>query len=94
MNFDGIIFSAAALFIMGIYHPIVIKAEYRFSQRIWPLFALVGAACVAVSLKMDGLASYTVAFLGATNLWCIIELKQQEKRVEKGWFPRNPNRKR
>ena len=79
---------------MGIYHPIVIKAEYYFSQRIWPLFGIIGAACIALSLYQEGLASYITAFLGATNLWCIIELKQQERRVQKGWFPSNPKRKR
>lgn len=93
MNFEGITFSAAALIIMGIYHPIVIKAEYYFSQRIWPLFAAIGIICLVISLRLDGLASYTAAFFGAVNLWCIVELKQQEKRVERGWFPKNPNRK-
>lgn len=92
MNFDGLIFSAAALFIMGIYHPIVIKAEYHFSQKIWPLFAAIGIACLIASLYLKGVISYTVAFLGATNMWCIIELKQQAKRVAKGWFPKNPNK--
>lgn len=93
MNFEGIIFSAAALIIMGIYHPIVIKAEYYFSQRIWPLFGAVGIIFVAISVQLDGLASYTAAFFGAVNLWCIVELKQQQKRVARGWFPKNLNRK-
>jgi len=26
-------------------------------------------------------------------LWSIHELFEQEKRVERGWFPKNPNRK-
>ena len=26
--------------------------------------------------------------------WSILELYEQEKRVDKGWFPRNPKRKR
>ncbi|MBQ5683504.1 MAG: DUF4491 family protein, partial [Peptococcaceae bacterium] len=25
--------------------------------------------------------------------WSIGELKEQRERVEKGWFPKNPNRK-
>lgn len=93
LNFDGIVFSAVAMFIMGIYHPIVIKAEYHFSQRIWPLFAAIGLACLVISVQLSGLASYIVAFLGATNLWCIVELKQQGRRVARGWFPANPKRK-
>ena len=30
--------------------------------------------------------------LGASFLWSVKELFEQEKRVEKGWFPKNPNR--
>ena len=31
--------------------------------------------------------------LGAGCLWSIRELKEQAKRVEHGWFPKNPKRK-
>ena len=31
--------------------------------------------------------------LGAGCLWSIRELKEQAKRVERGWFPKNPKRK-
>lgn len=36
------------------------------------------------------------ALLGVTafsSFWTILEIFEQEKRVEKGWFPRNPKRK-
>ncbi|MBQ8919947.1 MAG: DUF4491 family protein, partial [Acidaminococcaceae bacterium] len=32
------------------------------------------------------------AVVATTCFWSILELFQQEKRVEKGWFPKNPNR--
>ena len=38
MNFESIIIAAATFFIIGIFHPIVIKAEYYFSKKIWPVF--------------------------------------------------------
>jgi len=37
--------------------------------------------------------SAILATLGFSLLWSIHELFQQRKRVEKGWFPKNPNRK-
>ena len=92
LNYEGIALSAAALLIIGIYHPIVIKCEYYFSQKIWPVFLAVGAALVIWSLFLSGFWSPLAAYLGAVNLWCIIELKQQAERVRKGWFPRNPRR--
>ena len=30
---------------------------------------------------------------GFSSLWSIIELFKQKKRVERGWFPRNPKRR-
>lgn len=38
MNFESIIMGVAAFVIIGAFHPIVIKAEYHFSHRIWPAF--------------------------------------------------------
>ncbi|MCR5762581.1 MAG: DUF4491 family protein [Treponema sp.] len=45
------------------------------------------------ALFTQGILSYILAILGTTCLWCIIELFHQKKRVEKGWFPKNPKRK-
>ena len=84
---------AVAFFIIGVFHPIVIKAEYYFSYRIWPVFAIVGTALLVLTLFMHGILAFIVSFLGITSLWCIIELFHQKRRVEKGWFPKNPDRK-
>ena len=92
MNFQPIIFGAVTFIIIGVFHPIVIKAEYYFSYKIWPLFAVIGTALLVSTLFMDGLLANILSILGITCLWCIIELFQQKKRVEKGWFPQNPNR--
>ena len=34
-----------------------------------------------------------LGIFGFSCLWSIRELFEQVERVEKGWFPRNPNRK-
>ena len=41
----------------------------------------------------DRFWSTLLAVWGASSLWGIGELFEQRKRVEKGWFPRNPKRK-
>ncbi|XME01392.1 DUF4491 family protein [Lachnospiraceae bacterium C1.1] len=32
--------------------------------------------------------------LGITCIWCIVELFEQEKRVERGWFPNGRKREK
>ena len=72
----------------------MIKAEYRFGVRPWPLFLGAGLICVVASLFVPSfLASGILAILGFSCLWTIRELFDQAERVRKGWFPRNPNRK-
>ena len=38
--------------------------------------------------------SSALAVIGMSSWWSILELFEQEKRVQKGWFPANPNRKK
>lgn len=77
----------------GIFHPVIIKCEYYFSAKVWPVFLVLGLACLAVSLwSGNDTVSDISGILGFILLWSIRELKQQEKRVAKGWFPRNPER--
>lgn len=83
----------AALLTIGIFHPIVIKAEYYFSKSIWPVFLLAGIALFIISALSESLVcSALYAIVGAGSLWSIHELFQQEKRVKKGWFPKNPKK--
>jgi hypothetical protein len=93
MNVQGIIIGGAAFLIIGLFHPIVIKAEYHLGARIWPLFLLVGVAFCGASLFVaETVWSAILGVLGFSSLWSIRELFEQAERVEKGWFPRNPER--
>uniref|UniRef100_UPI0006CFDD4A DUF4491 family protein n=1 Tax=Clostridium sp. NkU-1 TaxID=1095009 RepID=UPI0006CFDD4A len=80
--------------IIGLLHPVVIKAEYYFGGKIWPVFLIAGALCIGFSLACPGgILSALLAVLGFSLLWSIKELAEQKKRVEKGWFPKNPKKK-
>ena len=92
MHWSGILIGAISFLVIGIFHPIVIKGEYYFTHKIWPLFLVGGLAFCAASLFVaNGVASATLAIVGFSMLWSILELKHQAS-VEKGWFPRNPKR--
>ena len=92
-GFDGIIIAFSSLFIIGIFHPIVIKGEYYLSEKIWPVFLVAGLILCAFSVFTSGIVSVILALTGSACLWSIKELKEQTKRVEKGWFPKNERRK-
>jgi hypothetical protein len=51
-------------------------------------------ACIVGALFIENaILSSIVGVFGASALWGIGELFAQKKRVEKGWFPKNPKRK-
>lgn len=93
MQFEGTLIGLSSFLIIGIFHPIVIKAEYYWSKKCWPLFLLVGLALLVWSLFLDSPRwSAIVGVTGFSCLWSIKELFEQEERVRKGWFPSNPKK--
>ena len=50
MNFYGVILGVFTLVIIGLGHVIVIKAEYYFSKRVWPVFLVIGLGAAIVSV--------------------------------------------
>lgn len=89
MNYTGIVIGTLTFLIIGIFHPLVIWAEYNFTKNIWPVSALVGVVFIVLSLFSSSVfVSCIFAVFAASSLWSIRELFQQEKRVEKGWFPK------
>ena len=95
MNFTGIIIGLATFLIIGIFHPIVIKAEYYLGTRCWWMFLLAGVAFGAVSMLIDNVIISTI--MGVTSFssfWSFLELKEQKDRVRKGWFPEGPGHKK
>lgn len=95
MYFTGIIIAVCTFLTIGIWHPIVIKTEYYWGTRAWSVFLLIGLAAIAAALFIENtIVSAVVGVFGASALWGIGELFEQKKRVERGWFPKNPKRER
>lgn len=94
MNFEGLLVGVFTFLIIGVSHPIVIKTEYYFGTRPWWIYLLVGIAALAAALFVeDVIISSLLGVLSFTAFWAIKELFEQEQRVERGWFPRNPKRR-
>lgn len=93
LHFTGIIIGIATFFIIGIFHPIVVKSEYHFGVGCWWVFALFGTVTMAAALLVaDVLWSTLLAVVGASSFWSIKELFEQRERVRKGWFPKKEKR--
>lgn len=93
MFFTGMLIAVGTFFIIGLFHPLVVKTEYYFGTRPWWLFLISGIIAVGGSLLVANIAvSALLGVLGASLLWSIGELFAQKRRVERGWFPMNPRR--
>ncbi|MBR6198244.1 MAG: DUF4491 family protein [Bacteroidaceae bacterium] len=94
MNYIGIIIAVTTFFVIGLFHPIVIKGEYYFGTKCWWWFLILGIAFIVASLFVDDvIISPVLGVIGCSCLWSILEIFEQKKRVQKGWFPMNPKRK-
>ncbi len=94
MNLHGIFIGLCSFLIIGFFHPIVIKSEYHFGKKVWPLFLISGIAFIVLSLFLQGtIAPAIMSILGFSCLWSIHEIIEQEERVKKGWFPANEKKR-
>ena len=94
MYFEGLIIAVVTFLIIGAFHPIVIKSEYYWGVRCWPVFALVGIILLGISLFVENvLLAAIIGITGCSSLWSVLEIFEQRERVRKGWFPMNPKRK-
>ena len=94
MYFEGVIIAVVTFLIIGAFHPIVIKSEYYWGVKCWPVFALVGIILLGISLFVQNvLLAAIIGITGCSSLWSVLEIFEQRERVRKGWFPMNPKRK-
>lgn len=90
----GFLIGVLTFILIGLFHPLVIKGEYYFGQKVNYAFA-AGAmlfAFLSFCLKNYDLEVIS-AIIACCCLWSIKEVKDQEKRVLKGHFKENPKRK-
>ncbi|MDR0982661.1 MAG: DUF4491 family protein [Culturomica sp.] len=94
-NLTGLLIGAATFLVIGLFHPLVIKGEYYLGVRCWLIFLLMGAAGAIGALAVENIFwSSMLGVVAFSSFWSILEVFEQRKRVEKGWFPSNPKRKK
>jgi len=93
VNFTGIILGFAMLCLIGLGFLWVIKLEYFFGAKIWKWILALGILTCIASLWVPYFwISSLMGIFGGSVVWGATELPEQEKRVRRGLFPRNPKR--
>ena len=88
MNLIGLLVGLSTFLIIGLFHPLVIKAEYYIGVKSWVLFAVAGVVFSVASLLAEGFILSTILGVVAfSSFWSILEVFEQRERVRKGWFP-------
>ena len=94
IHWEDLIIGIGTFLIIGLFHPVVVKAEYYWGTRCWWIFLILGIIGIAGSLLIsDILISSLLRVFSFSSFWTIKEVFEQRERVLKGWFPMNPKRK-
>ncbi len=92
-HLQGIVIGLSTFLVIGLFHPVTIKCEYYFGKKCWWWFLVLGIIFMALSVATsDVLLSTLFGVIAFSSFWTIKEVFEQEERVRKGWFPRNPKR--
>lgn len=94
LSFEGLAVGLITFLIIGLFHPLVIKGEYYYGVRCWWAFLVLGVIMCIASLMSTGTLSIIAGVVAFSSFWSIGEVFEQRKRVERGWFPANPKRKK
>ncbi len=88
LHFSGIIVGICSFFIIGLFHPLVIKAEYYFGVKFWWVFLVMGLTGIVASLlTANQVLSILLGVFAFSSFWGIREMFEQRERVRKGWYP-------
>jgi hypothetical protein len=93
LNLNGILIGLTAFFIIGLFHPLVIRLEYRYGKRVWWALFIPGIFFTVFSLFLTQFFSIISGCLGFAFFWSTGEIFMQHERVIKGQAKRNPERK-
>ena len=70
LHFEGIVIGICTFLIIGLFHPIVVKAEYYWGTRCWWWFLLLGIAGIIGSVLIgDILISTLLGVFSFSSFW-------------------------
>lgn len=92
-NLMGLLLGLVTFLIIGLFHPLVIKGEYHFGVKCWWCFLILGIITLCLSVMTSNFfLSSIFGVISFSSFWSILEVFEQRKRVERGWFPKKEKR--
>ena len=92
-HLSGLVIGICTFLIIGLFHPIVVKAEYYWGTKCWWIFYFTPIFGPLACLYSENIMIASLLGVFAfSSFWTIKEIFEQEERVKKGWFPKNPKR--
>lgn len=92
MNWLGFLVGLAAFFMIGLFHPVVVKIEYYLGRRSWWIMFFPGVICLVLSGFFSSIISILLGCLAFAFFWSTLEIFYQHQRVLKGRAKKNPKR--
>ncbi len=90
---EGLFIGLCTFLIIGLFHPLVIKGEYYYGEKVKWWFLAGGIVFLVASIIIKStLPSVLMGVTAFSCFWSIKEIGEQVERVRKGWFPANPKR--
>ena len=93
LNFEGLLTGLAAFFIIGLFHPVIIKLEYHYGKKVWWILFVPGLFFTIFSVFLSDFYSIISGCLGFALFWSTVEIFMQHKRVLRGQAKKNPERR-
>ena len=70
IHWEGLIIGISTFLIIGLFHPVVVKAEYYWGTRCWWIFLILGIIGIAGSLLIsDILISSLLGVFSFSSFW-------------------------
>lgn len=92
----GLTIGLCTFLVIGLFHPAVIKSEYYWGRKRARWIFIIGGiiGLFAAWWLSDPFWSSLMGVFAFSCFWSVREVREQEERVAKGWFPANPRRKK
>ena len=82
-HLSGLFIGICTFLIIGLFHPIVVKAEYYWGTKSWWIFLLLGIGGVIGSIYVENiLISSLLGVFAFSSFWTIKEIFEQVERVK------------
>jgi len=91
-NWLGFLIGLGAFFMIGLFHPVVVRMEYHLGKKSWWMLFFPGLGCLAASFFFAPVPSILLGCLAFSFFWSTLEIFYQHERVLKGRAKRNPKR--